>query len=112
MKAAGLDRLQALADLRAQRSGQVLARAQTAIADLEARADGLRAPLAPAQDIESEIARDRHGRWRTNQLRRLNLEIAGRRAHAEPLRKAHGRDRARAEVLERLRAEGPSRSGR
>ncbi|MEM8849474.1 MAG: hypothetical protein AAGE03_05495 [Pseudomonadota bacterium] len=104
MKTDALTRLQALADLRAQRSGQVLARARAAIADLEARAEGLRAPLAPAANISGEIARDRHGRWRTDQLRQLNLEIAGRRAHAEPLRKAHGRDRARAEVLERLRA--------
>lgn len=112
MKTTGLDRLQALADLRAQRSAQVLARAQAAITDLEQRAEALRTPLAPAEDIEGEIARDQHDRWRTDQLRHLNLEIAGRRAHAEPLRKAYGRDHARAEVLERLRTKGPGRSVR
>ncbi|MEM7487484.1 MAG: hypothetical protein AAF390_00005, partial [Pseudomonadota bacterium] len=94
MKAEALARLRALADLRAQKSGQALMRAQTAIAELEGRADALRTPIeAGAGDIALEIARDRHARWRSEQLRTLNLEIAGRRAHAEPLRLAHGRDR-------------------
>ncbi|MEM7709856.1 MAG: hypothetical protein AAF264_03725 [Pseudomonadota bacterium] len=112
MKTDGIRRLRTLADLRADRSGQVLARAQAAIAALEARADALRAPLEASDDMAAQIARDHHSRWRSDQLRQLNVEIAGRRAHAEPLRKMHGRDRARAEVLERLRTTGPGRSGR
>lgn len=109
MKARQVARLAQLAELRARRSGQVLARAQAAIAGLEAQAEALRAPLPAAEDVASCIARDRHAAWRTQQLVRLNQEIASRRAHAEPLRRAHGRDRARAEVVEALTDRGVRR---
>ncbi|MEM8823422.1 MAG: hypothetical protein AAGF30_07425 [Pseudomonadota bacterium] len=102
MRTEGLDRLRALADLRAQKSGQALAQALQGITELEARADALRTPLADSSDIATAIARDRYANWRATQLRELNLEIANLRAAAEPLRTTHGRDRARAEVLQQL----------
>lgn len=102
-KAARLAELHRLADLRAERSAARLMRAQTAIDALETRADGLRTPLErDDSDPRMAVVADRHERWRRDQLIALNGEIALRRAHAEPLRQAQARDRARALVLEKL----------
>lgn len=94
--------LHRLAALRADRSAARLARAQAAIDTLEVRAASLREPLAPEPDPRLAAIGDVHERWRRGQLVALNREIAGRRAHAEPLREAQARDRAREMVLARL----------
>jgi hypothetical protein len=96
------DDLRKLAELKAERSAATYARLQAAIRELEARAEALRAPVAPPSDIAGHLAAERHEAWRRTQLRRLSIEIAGRRAHAEPLRRAHARDQARAQVVARL----------
>lgn len=98
-----LSRLEALAGLRADRSGARLARVQTAIDALERKAAALRHPQvgAPAS-VADAVMRDRWDRWRSEQLRQIGHQLARLHAAAQPQREAHARDRARRSVLERL----------
>lgn len=98
-----LTQLGALAGLRADRSAARLARVQAAIDTIEGKAAALRNPQVEAPgSIAEAMMRDRWDRWRGEQLRLLNQQIARLHAMAQPQREANARDQARRRVLEKL----------
>lgn len=102
-----------LAGLRADRSAARLAQIQAAIDVLETKASTLRdaATEAPASVAEA-VMRDKWDRWRTEQLRVLNHQIARLQMVAQPQREAHARDNARRKVIEKLAADALRRTRR
>lgn len=97
---AGLGRL---AGLRADRSAARLARIQSAIDGLEEKVEALRtgSPEAPVSVAEAML-RDKWDRWRSEQIRTLNHQIARIQMIAQPQRELQARDGARVRVLEEL----------
>ena len=107
MRRDDLGQLELLAGLRADRSASRLARIQAAIDGLERKAEGLRAATGEAPGSVAEaVMRDRWHRWRAEQLRLLNHQIARLQMVAQPQREAHARDAARRQVLARLTGSG------
>lgn len=103
-KAAELNQLRRIADLRTDRSAARLARIQGLIDELEGRADALRdaRPEPPASIGEAQM-QDRWNRWRRQQVTMLNAQVARLNAVAQPQRETLARDRARAMVLGKLK---------
>ncbi|MEO0859498.1 MAG: hypothetical protein AAFY65_02710 [Pseudomonadota bacterium] len=100
---ARLTALLALAHLRADKSALMLAKAQGVVDELGRRHRALRdAAHAGTGDISEMVIQDRHDQWREEQLFRLSIAMARAEAQAQPFREAHGRDVARAKVLEKL----------
>jgi len=95
--------LETLASLREDRSAARLAKVQSLIDRLQAKAEDLRSKrLMAPDDVAQAIVQDRWDRWRANELAELSTQIARLYAVAQPERERHARDVARRAVLEKL----------
>ena len=93
-----------LAALKADRAAARLARVQALIDEMERRAAALRdVPDAPFVSLSESIMRDKWDRWRTQNLAKINTQVARLNVVAQPEREAHARETARAAVLAKLR---------
>ena len=104
MRGPALDRLAALAQLRALRAARRLAPHQAEADALRARIAGLREalPAGSPGDVAEAVLRDRHMLWRQSQLVRLTQDLARAEAQAQPLREAQALERGREAVIARL----------